>query len=179
MRFVSPEGRVEILWVDPVSDVPSTYRNLNVPVWVYDISVGTVVEGRSGETGYIEFVRVVKEALGGTVRVITASDDRMASHLYLDRILADCQERRIMIGPATFFDPAMVAIHVQDWEQYHEPLLAYLDELRAAGEIQEYEVGDPAEPSDEPQEPARTGSDLIHPPPSPRRPYVRDSDAAT
>ncbi|HKW08888.1 MAG TPA: DUF4265 domain-containing protein [Gemmatimonadaceae bacterium] len=179
MRFVSPEGRVEVLWVEASPDVPSGYRILNVPVWLYDISIGTVVEGRHAENGQLEFVRVLSQASGGTVRVITAPAAPDASRLYLDRILRDCHQRQIMIGPATFFDPRLVAIHVQDWDRYCDQLVQYLQDLRATNDIQEWEIADPAEPSDQTQEAPRPGPGLIHPRPSARQAYAPLPDAAT
>ena len=183
MRFVSPEGRVEVLWVEPVAE-PDTgatpgYRILSVPVWLYDVSVGTLVEGREGAGGRLEFVRVLEAARGGTVRLVTPPGHSLASRLYLDRVLADCQARNLGIGPATFFDPRLVAIHVHDWETDHEVLLSYLAELTAAGQVQEWELGDPAVPSDEPPQPARPGAGLVHPRPGPRQPYHRAPEAAT
>lgn len=172
IRFVSPEGRVEVLWAESAADSASTYRILNAPVWVYNISIGTIVEGRGPDDRILDFVHVLDRSAGGTVRIIALREGAEASRLYLERILADCQRRGIPVGPATFFNPRLVAIHVPDWQRSHDALFEYLEELAAAGDIQEWESADPAEPSDEPPEPARPGPALVHPRPTPPEPYV-------
>src|ERR1700722_6661868 len=110
MRCVSPDGRIEVLWVEQES-APDTYRVLNTPVWMYGVSVGTVVYGLPGESEYLRFGRVIRDSPGATVR-LAVPVGATASQVYLGRIVPDTKRLGIDIGPATFFDPGIVAIHV-------------------------------------------------------------------
>jgi len=167
MRFCGPDGRGEVLWVQPMNGV---YRVLNVPVWQYGISVDSRVKGRPGER-WLEFDGLVETSSGATVRIYIPSEAPIspASRLYLERIIPDCRERRIGIGPATFFDPRVVAIHVRVRADWDTRLADYLDELIDEGLLELWEVGDPdAYPPDETEEPAEH-RDLVHPRPTPGR----------
>jgi len=167
MRFVAADGHAEVLWVQPDD---GAYRVLNVPVWQYGLSVGSRVKGRRGER-WLEFDGLVEKSSGATVRIYIPADAPIspASRLYLERVIPDCRQRRIGIGPATFFDPQVVAIHVRARTDWNTRFADYLSELAEHGMPQLWEVGDPdAYPPDEPEEPG-DHSDLIHPRPTPDR----------
>jgi len=167
MRFCGADGRGEVLWVQPID---GAYRVLNVPVWQYGISVGALVKGRPGEQ-WLEFDGLVDASSGATVRIYLPPDAPItpASRLYLERIIPDCREHRIGIGPATFFDPAVVAIHLRERSDWNTSIADYLDALANEGLIQLWEVGDPdAYPPDEPDKPVEH-ENLVHPRPTPRR----------
>jgi uncharacterized protein DUF4262/uncharacterized protein DUF4265 len=165
MRFMAADGHAEVLWVQPAAK--GTYRVLSVPVWQYGVSVNSMVKARDGER-WLEFDSVVEESSGATIRVYVPSNARItpASRLYLERIVPDCRDRGIGIGPATFFDPGLVAIHVQDRSDWSTRFAEYLDALTEEGLLQVWEVGDPdAYPSEEPEERGEH-DELIHPRPT-------------
>ena len=165
MRFMPSDGRAEVLWVQPEAE--GTYRVLNVPVWQYGVSVGSRVKARDGER-WLEFDGVVEESPGATVRLYLPSESPIspASRLYRERILPDCRDRGVGIGPATFFDPALVAIHIQERSDWNTRFAEYLDALTNEGLLQLWEVGDPdAYPPDEPEE-CSEHDVLIHPRPT-------------
>jgi hypothetical protein len=168
MRFCAPDGHVEVLWVQPEGD---SYRVLNVPVWLYGVSVGSRVRGHPGER-WLEFDEVIEDSSGATVRLYIPADapTMPASRLYLERILADCRLNRIGIGPATFFDPRVVAVHINERRDWNTRFANYLDRLVEEGQLQLWEVGDPdAYPPEEPEE-VGTYRELVHPRPTPNRP---------
>lgn len=165
MRFMPADGRAEVLWVQPEAD--DTYRVLNVPVWQYGVSVGSRVKARDGER-WLEFDGVVEDSRGATVRLYLPPDSPItpASRLYIERILPDCRDRGLGVGPATFLDPALVAIHVHERSDWNTRFAEYLNGLTDEGLLQLWEVGDPdAYPPEEPEEPGEH-DELIHPRPA-------------
>lgn len=145
MRFVSPEGRGEVLWVE--SQDNGAWRVINVPVWIYGISLGSLVSGKTGLDGFFEYDKFIEPAPGGTVRCIVPKGG-LASRVYLERIVVDATKLGMGIGPSTFLDPRMVAIHLHvkdSWTVFGK----YLDGLVTEGVLQEWEVGDPDEHAEE------------------------------
>src|SRR5689334_19279828 len=126
MRFSARHDRSEVLWVKPVPT--GSYRVLNVPVWVYGVSVGTLVRGIERPDGRLEFRDLVEPSPGGTIRYIVPEGDRKASELYLSRIGPEATRRGIGVGPATFLDPLIVALHLHDRSQWNTSLADYLNE---------------------------------------------------
>jgi len=170
MRFRAADGHAEVLWVQPEGE---SYRVLNVPVWLYGISVGSLVRGGAGER-WLEFEELIEPSPGATVRLYVPDDAPLlpASRLYRERILPDCRVHGIGVGPATFFDPAVVAIHVRDRADWDTRVAEYLNRLIDEGVIEFWEVGDPdAYPPEEPEEPGEY-RELIHERPAPRRTEV-------
>lgn len=166
MRFVSPEGRREVLWVEEQDR--GVFRVLNVPVWVYGVSVGTLVRGRDGVDGRLEYAGLVEPSPGGTVRCVAPRGGAAASELYLSRVVPDVEQLGIGIGPATFLDPRLVAIHVHVKDRWWPDLGEYLNRLVDQGVLQQWEVADPDEYAEDgaPQPPARADADdLVHPAP--------------
>jgi len=68
IRLTSPDGQVETLWAKPVR--PSVYRLDNEPFFSYGISSDDLIEAAPDESGYLEFVRVVKASGNRTVRIL-------------------------------------------------------------------------------------------------------------
>ena len=164
MRFISPEGRGEIVWVEEQS--ANAFRVLNVPVWIYGISLGTLVEGK-WNGALLSYSRLLEPSPGGTVRCIVPKGG-LASRTYLDRIVGDAGKLGVGIGPSTFLDPRMVAIHLHVKDTWWPQFGGYLNKLVEEGVLQEWEVGDPDEYADDhASEPATgwTGRDLVHPEP--------------
>jgi hypothetical protein len=141
MLFVSPEGREEALWVE--QQTTNSYRVLSVPVWLYGVSVGSIVEGESGDPAWLKFRLVVRDSPGGTVRFIVPSGGPLASEVYLTRVIPDAKRLGLYIGPATFFNPRLVAVHVHDRAKWWSEVGSYLDRLVSEGVIEQWEVGDP------------------------------------
>lgn len=166
MLFVSPEGREEALWVEQQS--ANTYRVLSVPVWLYGVSVGSIVEGEPGEDTWLRFRRAVRNSPGGTVRFIVPSGGPPASEVYLTRVIPDAKRLGLYIGPATFFNPRLVATNVHERGKWWPEVGSYLDRLVSDGILEQWEVADPdqyatdhKEESIEKVEPGRKV--LVHP----------------
>jgi Domain of unknown function (DUF4265) len=163
MRFVSPEGRGEVVWVEDQAD--DAYRVLNVPVWIYGISLGSLVEGTAGDD-LLVFRKLLEPAPGGTVRCIVPKGT-VASSVYLTKIVPDAIRLGIGIGPATFLDPRMVAIHLHVKDAWWPAFGEYLNRLVDEGVLQEWEVADPDEYADDHSNEVTpwNGRDLVHPEP--------------
>jgi len=163
MLFVSPEGREEALWVEEQS--PNTYRVLSVPVWVYGISVGSIVEAEPDNGLQLTCRRVVRDSPGGTVRFIVPQG-KVASEVYLMRVIPDAKRRSLYVGPATFFNPRLVAVHVHERKKWWPEVGGYLDTLVSEGVLEQWEVADPdqyaGEHRDDDSEPP-SGKVLVHP----------------
>ena len=141
MIFVSPEGRQEALWVEPVTG--GAYRVLSPPVWMYGISMGSLVRASEGPNGLLAFEELVTPSEGGTVRVVVAPEGLPASELYLTRLVPAAQARGLSIGPATFFNPRLVVINVRKRAQWWPEVGELLDSLVRDGTIEQWEVADP------------------------------------
>lgn len=166
MHFVSPEGREEALWVEQQG--ASTYRVLSVPVWFYGVSVGSIVEAEPGDGARLKFRRVVRDSPGGTVRFIVPSGAAQASDVYLARVIPDAKRLGLYIGPATFFNPRLVAVNVHERAKWWPEVGGYLDQLVKEGVLEQWEVADPdqyaAEHDEENVEKVESGRKvLVHP----------------
>jgi hypothetical protein len=164
MLFVSPEGREEALWVEEQNH--NAYRVLSVPVWIYGISVGSLVEAESGDGSRLTFRRLMRDSPGGTVRFIVPPG-AIASEVYLARVIPDAKRLGLYIGPATFFNPRLVAVHVHERKQWWPEVGGYFDTLVSAGVVEQWEVADPDQYAGEPRvdedmEPPN-GKVLMHP----------------
>jgi hypothetical protein len=142
MVFTSPEGRQEALWVEELDR--NRFRVLSVPVWAYGISVGTVVDATDVSQSELSFGAVLRESHGGTVRVLFPSGTT-ASTAYLERLLPEAESRQLHIGPSTFFDPRVVAINLHRRDSWWPRVGTWLEELKKAGVIEQWEVADPDE----------------------------------
>jgi hypothetical protein len=165
MQFLSPEGREEVLWVEQQGR--STYRVLNVPVWIYGVSIGTIVEAEPANGDRLHFRKVVRESPGGTLRFIVPQGTK-ASDVYLQRVIPDAKRLGLYIGPATFFNPRLVAVNLHDRKHWWPKVGEYLDALVKDGVLEQWEVGDPDQyaedhehETDESLQP--TGKPLVHP----------------
>jgi len=150
MTFLDPDGLREVLWVERVHD--DAFLVLNVPVFVFGVSLGTVVQGmnatrRAADKQPVELRvrRVLRASVGGTVRVIVPAG-MLASHWYTAHFLPHVRQRgRLRVGPATFFDPRMVAIHVKQRHQVWGALAGYMSDALDRGVIQQWTAADPEE----------------------------------
>lgn len=139
--LLSPEGRKEALWVEHLGR--NDHRVLSVPVWIYGISVGTIVESQIGDSTRLQFRRVSQEATGGTVRFIVPRGSGRASDIYLTRVIPDAHRLGLEIGLATFFNPRLVAVHLHQRVKLWPEFGGYLDTLVTEGVLEQWEVGDP------------------------------------
>ncbi len=139
-RFADPDGRYEVLWVEEKAG--DLYTVINVPVYLYGISLGSIVRCVAGDGQMLTFDRVVRDSPGGTVRLILPVG-KLASEWYMDYLLPHASDRQLAVGPATFYDPRMVAVHVQRRIDLWEDLGSYLTDLVEQSVIQKWEAGDP------------------------------------
>jgi hypothetical protein len=173
MVFDAPDGRREVLWVQPAEE-DDTYRVLNVPVWLYGVSVGTRVRGRAA-TPWLVYDGTVEQARGGTVRVFVHDEARAtpASRFYLDVLLPACEAQAIGAGPATFFDPLVVAVHFHSRPGWQGPQAELLNKLARDGALEFWELGDPDPGPREDEDPDEAedddGEPLVHERPTPSR----------
>lgn len=161
MAFVSPEGRREILWVAAAGH--DRWRVMNVPVWQYGISYGTVVTGRPEGDTRLRFQGVSRQSSGATVRAIVPRP-KVAREVYHSVIQPGVAALGTGVGPATHYDPPLVAFHVHERAAVHGKVASYLDRLVAEGIITHWEIGDP-EPEPEPLSVERAkerADELVH-----------------
>jgi hypothetical protein len=165
MRFRATDGHTEVLWVAPARG--GAFRVLNVPVWLYGISVGTLVSAQEGDR-WLEYESTVLSSPGATIRVYLPpnADQMPASRVYLERVFPDCTERNLAIGPATFFDPRVVAIHLQRREEWDTEAAAYFNELVDQGIAELWEIADPDMYPPEEAEVEEFDGILVHPRPT-------------
>lgn len=160
VAFPVSDNGTEILWCETTHD--GNYRVLNVPVFAFEVSVGSGIEASSGREGILHFDRVSHASPGATIRCYLA-EGLTASRSYLGEISPEAEERGLHVGPATFFDPDIVAIHLRNRDQL--PLaIGYFDDLVRRGVIRFWELSDPASPSEAEDEGAEEEPwELVHP----------------
>lgn len=169
IRVPSSDNGTEILWAESLEG--GTYRLLSVPVFAYGISRGAVVLATVDVVG-VRLERVVEESPGATLRVYT-QEPHLATWLYQDKILPVAAALGLGIGPATLFDPEVVAIHVQSRPQW-QAVGRVLDTVVANGMARFWELGDPNLQTRS-EEPGSSNTDpwqLVHPPPDDREVFL-------
>jgi hypothetical protein len=157
VEIFTSENGVEVLWGDASDDV---VQMLSVPVFAYGISRGTIVSTKpSGNR--TRLVKVIHPSQGGTIRCYVAEAIK-ASELYTGRIYPELRNRQLSVGPATFFDPDIVAVHITKRSQL-KAVGTYFDELTRQGQLRFWEIGDP-ELSHEEEGPVDSGEpwELVH-----------------
>jgi hypothetical protein len=134
--FVSPEGRKERLWAE--ANDANQACILSVPVWIYGVSAGSIVRKEPGTIN----PEVIRLSPGATVRFLV-SEGRSGKDVYLSRVVPDLRKLKLGVGPATFFGPRLVALHVHERETWWPEIGTYLDGLIEEGLIEQWEAGDP------------------------------------
>ena len=137
------------------------YRVLSVPVFLYGLSRGAVVDAEPGPRGRLQFRRIRHASPGATVRchVSPATTARQVYEDHLDGTFA----RRLGLGPVSLFDPAIIAVHVRDRGRL--PAVAeYLDRLVLEGLLRSWELADPGAPVGAQADPEAQPWELVHPP---------------
>lgn len=168
MVFAAPRGHREVLWVAPIH--VDRFSVLNVPVWLYGVSVGAVVHAVRDGSGLLHFERVVEPSVGGTIRVMVPHGG-LASRTYLDVIGPTAARAGISVGPATFFDPLIVALHISRRVDTVSAIGDVLGPLREQGVIRGWEIADPSDDEDEEEEGelSKEAGELVHPKPDAER----------
>lgn len=139
------------------------YRLLSVPVFLYGISRGAVVEaGATTVARRLRYRALLAPSLGATVRCYV-TPDTTPRRLYEDH-LRDGAGAELGLGPVSLFDPDIVAVHVADRARLNE-VAAYLDRLVLAGVVNSWESADPGAPtSEQTAGPGEQPWELVHPP---------------
>ena len=130
----------EVLRAAPVPE--GGYRILSVPVLVAGISRGAIVDARQGpERLVVEGIR--RPSPGATVRCVASNTYTLRSLCdeYLDPTSSEVAAR-LGLGPASLYEPEVVAVHVRDREALPKVAI-YLDHLILLGALRSWEPGDP------------------------------------
>jgi len=157
--FLTPDGAREILWAERVED--SEFLIVSVPIFTFGVSVGTRVRAIQGShPTWLDYAATVADSAGATTRLYVP-EGSVASKCYHERVVLECNVLRLAIGPATFFDPVIVTVHLR--RRTERPKFArYLDKLVDEGVLTLWEMGDPDTGAHEPDD-SGAGSDLVHP----------------
>lgn len=156
----------EVLRAERVSD--DTYRILSVPVLVVGISRGTLVAAAPIPTERLQFVRIHTPSPGATARCYV-TPETIARRAYEDHLSGGIAEV-LGLGPATLFDPDVVAVHISDRKRL-DSVAAYLDRLILAGVLRLWKLTDPgATGTDEAQLATGEWWEVVHPPADPWSP---------
>ena len=140
VNFTGRSGEREKLWCERLNEAEFTVRT--PPVFVDNISVGTIVRAALGDDGELHHTATLQSSSGATIRFLSP-DGIDASELYLNRIQRYAQENGLAIGPASFVSLKCVSFHVAKRDAQSESLLEFLDELEADGLVKNWEIGDP------------------------------------
>lgn len=157
------DNGLEVLWAEELNGL---YRVLSVPVFAYDLSRGAQVATHGG-TNRLKLAVVVAPSTGATVRCYVPNESA-AHDVHIGRILPDAERYGLCVGPATVFDPDIIAIHIGDREQVAR-VGTYLDTLVGQGVLRFWELGDPAPKAEEvgTNYSAAEPWELVHPLPVP------------
>jgi hypothetical protein len=133
---VSDNG-TEVLWGETT---PRGIRIASVPVFAFDISQGTLVAA-SPAGNRLRFERVLVPSGGSTVRCYVAKQLK-ASEVYHTRLVTAFRAAAVDLGPATFFDPEIVALHIEKRTEMRRAA-EVLDGLTRQGILRFWERADP------------------------------------
>lgn len=161
------DNGTEVLWAVAAG---VAYRIISVPVFAYGLSLGTEVAARpSPRSGRLALDHPTRVSLGATVRCYAAPPSAVRE-LYAPLLLKDLERLGINAGPATLFEPTIVAINLVKRSQI-TGAARYFDALVGDGILESWETGDPATPPN--METGTEASDpweLVHPLPNDRGP---------
>ena len=154
-------GETEVLWAVEAGE--DLWRVLSPPVFAYGLSRDAIMGGTPNEDGVVLNPIHVERSPGATIRLVTNAPIR-ASALYRDRVVPELRDRGVRVGPATFFDPRMVSIHVPSFETQEAAVWAYFDELERTGAINLWDLADPYRYDPIPPDQANSHSEnrLVH-----------------
>jgi hypothetical protein len=161
-----PDNGKEVLWADAVGQA---LRIVSVPVFAYGVSHGTLVSvDASGDR--LKLDRVLRASPGATIRCY-AVKTLQAHDVYYHSILPDTAKNRLSLGPATLFDPEVVAIHDLKRSELGS-ISNYLDSLVRQMILRFWEVSDPTPELSEGEDKSDEPWELVHPLPAGGGPAV-------
>jgi hypothetical protein len=136
----APDNGCEVIWAEHVSK--DRYRVLSVPVFAYGISRGTTLVAKEQINGdQLNLERIVHPSEGATIRCYVR-EGLLASKVYLEQMVPSGSKMGLEFGPATFFDPEIVAFHVHSRRRWQD-VGRYCDELVRKQVLKFWELGDP------------------------------------
>jgi hypothetical protein len=152
---------LEVLRAEPAPG--GGYRIRSVPVFLYGLSRGAVVDAAPGpRAGRLRFRALRAPSPGATVRCYVAPA-ATARRAYEDHLRGGAAAR-LGLGPVSLFAPDVVAVHVAD-RRLLARVGAYLDRLVLEGVLRFWEPGDPGAPTAEgAEDPDTPPWELVHPP---------------
>lgn len=160
IEIATDDNGNEVVWGENRGDA---IELLSVPVFAYGVSRGAIISA-DGDGDKLRFRSVLRLSRGATVRCYVA-EHVTAGKVYQRDILAETAGRGLHLGPATIFDPQLVALHIASRTQ----LLAvsrFLDELVQRSILKFWELADPTTEHTQPAldcGPALARWELIHP----------------
>jgi hypothetical protein len=153
----------EVLRAVPVRGVG--YRILSVPVFVRDLSRGTVVEAApTYRKPRLRFWRVRFASKGATIRAIVQPETM--PRRVCDDHLVGAIGRRLGLGPFALLEPDTVAVHISSRREL-PAVEHFFRGLVGLGVLHGYEVIDPAGARGVEVEPVRGVWEIVHPPETP------------
>jgi hypothetical protein len=163
INFRTEDNGEEVLWAEQVG--PGSFRVLSVPVFAYGISRGTTVLAKPKDPeGHLAIVNVKEPSPGATFRVYLPTA-RSVKDFYVSGLLPIAESKRLDIGPATFLEPKVLAVHLADRARW-QSVASVLDEMASSRQIDFWELGDPdLSPQTDPGNSTRQPWRLVHPPP--------------
>lgn len=140
VNFTGRNGERELLWC--IRRNSHEFEVRTPPVFVDNISVGTIIRASRGDDGELHHTATVEQSPGATVRFI-CSEGVDAPEIYRTVLLPFGAEQQISVGPASFVSSQCVSFHVRHRDKRSEALLDVLDQLEADGLVRVWEIGDP------------------------------------
>ena len=156
-----PESDRGIEIVRATAAADGGYRVLSVPVFVFGLSRGAVIDAEPGPRGRLRFCRLRVASPGATVRCYV-SPSTTPRRVYEERLVGRVAQR-LGLGPISLFDPDILAVHVQDRGQL-STVAKYLDQLVLDGTLRLWEPADPGAPSVVEESAVEQPWELVHPP---------------
>src|SRR5215471_17635526 len=103
------DNGTEVLWAESIGGAE---RLVSVPVFAYGLSRDALISTKpSGHRARLS--HVLHPSRGATIRCYVRQGV-LASDIYRQRVIPSAQQMALRIGPATFLDPEIVAIHVHE-----------------------------------------------------------------
>ena len=137
IEVLVPENGKEVLWGEVTN---GGTRVLSVPVFAYGISRNAIVDVET-HGARARLVSIIRPSEGATIRCYS-NGSISPSVLYQQQILSAALRLKISVGPATFFNPDIVAFHLAS--RANLPVItSALDQLANEGKLHFWELGDP------------------------------------
>ena len=160
LAVAAPDNGTEVLWCE--ADGPNTCRIVSVPVFAFGMSVGTLVRAEANHPRRLQLKEVLAPSGGATVRCYV-SHGALASSVYKEEILPAMTAAGLAVGPATFLDPDVVAMHIRR-RQDLVSVGGELDGIANQGRVRFWELADPSDSHEHEAEDGAPGDpwELVH-----------------